>query len=132
MTAKRKILFVCIGNACRSQMAEGWARHYGGDEFQVFSAGSKPAGFVAEGAIEAMREKGIDISQQSSKSVEGFRGQEFDAVVTMGCGDACPWVPAKLRHDWRIEDPYGRDAEFFRKIRDEIGAKVQDLLKGLA
>ncbi len=127
----KKILFVCIGDSCRSQMAEGFARHFGGESVLACSAGSRPAGFVAEGAVRAMREVGIDISKQTSKSVEKFRGQEFDAVVTMGCGDACPWVPAKLRQDWQIPDPIGRDAEFFRKVCDQIQDKVQGLLKAL-
>lgn len=124
----KRILFVCIGNSCRSQMAEGFARHLGGAKVQAFSAGSRPAGFVAQGAIETMCEIGIDISGQPSKSVEDFRGQDFDAVVTMGCGDACPWVPAKQRLDWQIPDPIGKDADFFRKVRELIQAEVRQLL----
>ncbi|KAB2842779.1 arsenate reductase ArsC [bacterium] len=123
-----RILFVCIGNACRSQMAEGLARHLGGAAVEAFSAGSRPAGFVAAGAIEAMKEIGIDISRQASKSVESFRGQDFDAVVTMGCGDACPWVPAKRRLDWKIPDPIGQSPEFFRRVRDQIEGLIRDLL----
>ncbi|HKY62478.1 MAG TPA: arsenate reductase ArsC [bacterium] len=128
---KRKILFVCVGNACRSQMAEGLARSLGGDRVLAYSAGSRPAGFVARGAIEAMAEIGIDIAGQDSKSVEEFRGQDFDAVVTMGCGDACPWVPAKRRLDWQIPDPIGQSPEFFRKVRDQIEAEVRALLETL-
>jgi len=124
----QKILFVCIGNACRSQMAEGLARHLSGASVAAFSAGSRPAGFVANGAIETMKEIGIDISKQASKSVEAFRGQDFDVVVTMGCGDACPWVPAKRRLDWKIPDPIGQSPEFFRKVRGQIEALVRDLL----
>ncbi|MDL1871501.1 arsenate reductase ArsC [Deltaproteobacteria bacterium PRO3] len=124
----QKILFVCIGNACRSQMAEGLARHLSGASVAAFSAGSRPAGFVANGAIETMKEIGIDISKQASKSVEAFRGQDFDVVVTMGCGDACPWVPAKRRLDWKIPDPIGQPPEFFRKVRGQIEALVRDLL----
>lgn len=128
----KKILFVCIGNACRSQIAEGFARHLGGDKVQAFSAGSRPAGFVAEDAVETMREIGIDISQQASKSVESFRDWDFDVVVTMSCGDACPWVPAKLRQDWQIPDPIGQDAHFFRKVRAMIEERVKALLGNLA
>jgi len=124
----QRILFVCIGNACRSQMAEGFARHLGGEAVEACGAGSRPAGFVAAGAIEAMKEIGIDISQQTSKSVEAFRGQDFDVVVTMGCGDACPWVPAKRRLDWKIPDPIGQSPEFFRKVRGQIEGLVRDLL----
>ncbi|MFO1463338.1 MAG: arsenate reductase ArsC [bacterium] len=127
----KKILFVCIGNSCRSQMAEGFARHLGGDSLLVFSAGSRPAGFVADGAVRAMQEVGIDISKQASKSVEEFRGQEFDAVVTMGCGDACPWLPAKRRYDWKIPDPIGQSEDFFRKVRGQIEAEVRALLADL-
>ncbi|MCC6273377.1 MAG: arsenate reductase ArsC [Deltaproteobacteria bacterium] len=124
----QSILFVCIGNACRSQMAEGLARHLGGGAVEAFSAGSRPAGFVAAGAIEVMKEIGVDISGQASKSVEAFRGQDFDVVVTMGCGDACPWVPAKRRLDWKIPDPIGQSPEFFRKVRGQIEGLVRDLL----
>ncbi len=127
-TPPLKLLFVCIGNACRSQMAEGLARHLGGAAVKACSAGSRPAGFVAAEAIEAMKEIGIDISKQASKSVEAFRGREFDVVVTMGCGDACPWVPAKRRLDWKIPDPIGQSPEFFRKVRGQIEGLVRDLL----
>lgn len=128
LSPPQKILFVCIGNACRSQMAEGLARHLSRASVAAFSAGSRPAGFVANGAIETMKEIGIDISKQASKSVEAFRGQDFDVVVTMGCGDACPWVPAKRRLDWKIPDPIGQSPEFFRKVRGQIEGLVRDLL----
>lgn len=125
-----KLLFVCIGNSCRSQISEGFARHLGAGLVEAFSAGSRPAGFVAPGAIETMREKGIDISQNASKSVEDFRGMSFDYVITMGCGDACPWVPAKHRLDWQIPDPIGKSPEFFREVRDLIESKIKSLLDG--
>lgn len=131
-TPPLRVLFVCVGNACRSQMAEGFARHLGCESVEAFSAGSRPAGFVADGAIRTMREIGIDISGQASKSVEEFRDRDFDVVVTMGCGDACPWVPAKLRLDWQIPDPIGKDATFFRMVRDRIEALVKDLLENRA
>ena len=110
-------------------MAEGFARHLSADRVLAYSAGSRPAGFVAKGAIEVMKEKGIDISGHSSKSVEDFRDQSFDAVVTMGCGDACPWVPAQRRFDWKIPDPIGQSPQFFRQVRDQIEAQVRELLE---
>lgn len=124
----KSILFVCIGNACRSQMAEGFARHLGLPGLVVYSAGSHPAGFVAPGAIEVMKEKGIDISRHYSKGIGEIPLIEFDILVTMGCGDSCPVVNAKQRIDWQIPDPIGRSSEFFRQVRDEIEAKVRTLL----
>jgi arsenate reductase (thioredoxin) len=125
----KSILFVCIGNACRSQMAEGFARHYGGDKILTFSAGSRPAGFVAPLAIEVMKEKGIDISQHYSKGIEELPRQSFDYVITMGCGDECPWVKGAHRLDWQIADPIGKPIKFFRQVRDEIEEKVKALIR---
>lgn len=125
----KKLLFVCVGNACRSQMAEGFARHFGKGKVEAYSAGSRPAGFIAPEAVQTMKERGIDISGQTSKSMEEFRGREFDVVITMGCGDACPWMPAKLRLDWQIPDPIGKDADFFRMVRDRIESLVNGLLE---
>ena len=125
----KSILFVCVGNACRSQMSEGFARAHGPKDLVVYSAGSHPAGFVAQEAIEGMREKGINISKHYSKGVEEIPLKEFDVVVTMGCGDYCPSVKARKRIDWQIPDPIGRGSEFFRQVRDEIEKKVRDLLK---
>jgi len=110
-------------------MAEGFARHLGGKDIQAFSAGSRPAGFVADGAVQTMQEIGIDISDQASKSVETFRNQDFDAVVTMGCGDACPWVPARSRIDWQIPDPIGHSQAFFREVRETLKSKVAELIE---
>lgn len=124
----KSLLFVCVGNACRSQMAEGFARHYGPEDLVVYSAGSAPAGFVAREAIEGMKEKGIDISRHSSKGLLDLPLEEFDVVVTMGCGEVCPPVKAKERIKWEIPDPIGRNRAFFRRVRDEIERKVQDLL----
>lgn len=124
----RSILFVCVGNACRSQMAEGFARHLGSDQFRVFSAGSRPAGFVAPQAVAAMREKGIDLSGHYSKSVQDLGEKFYDVVVTMGCGDECPWVPAGRRFDWPIADPIGQSDQVFARVRDEIEKKVRGLL----
>src|SRR5262245_59271585 len=95
------LLFVCVGNACRSQMSEGFARAYGPKDLIVYSAGSAPAGFVAREAIEGMKEKGIDISRHYSKGVSDLPMIEFDVVVTMGCGDSCPHVKAKRKIDWK-------------------------------
>lgn len=128
---KKKILFVCIGNACRSQMAEGFARTFGGEKIQVFSAGSRPAGFVAPQAVSVMKKKGIDISGQHSKSIDSLSEKSFDVVVTMGCGDDCPWIPAKRRVDWSIPDPIGKSDEFFLKVRNEIEIKIRELLKSI-
>lgn len=126
----KSVLFVCVGNACRSQMAEGFARHLGPPELAVYSAGSRPAGFVAPQAVEAMKEKGISLAGQFSKGV-GEVPLEFDVVVTMGCGDSCPTVKAKRKMDWDIPDPIGGPPQFFRKVRDEIEAKVRVLLLSL-
>lgn len=125
----KSIVFVCVGNACRSQMAEGFARAYGPKDLVVFSAGSRPAGFVADEAVEGMQEKGIDISRHESKGISKLPLMEFDYVVTMGCGDACALVPAKHRLDWNIPDPIGRGIEYFRQVRDDLEKKVRELLQ---
>lgn len=125
-----RLLFVCVENANRSQMAEGFARFHGGHRVEALSAGSRPAGHVNPRAIEAMAELGIDISHQASRSLDDISG-EFDAVVTMGCGDACPWVPAKRREDWALRDPAGLSDEAYRAIRDDIRKRVQALLASL-
>ena len=117
---KPKILFVCIGNACRSQMAEGFAKSLAGAKIEVFSAGSRPAGFVAPQAVQTMQERGIDISRQNSKGLSQIPQEKYDAIVTMGCGDACPHLAARKRFDWNIQDPMGRDDRTFQEIRDEI------------
>jgi protein-tyrosine-phosphatase len=125
----KSILFVCVGNACRSQMSEGFARAHGPKDLVVYSAGSAPAGFVAREAVEGMKEKGIDISRQYSKGLSEIPAIEFDAVVTMGCGDVCPYVKAKRNIDWKIPDPIGRGIEFFRSVRDDLEVKILDLLR---
>ena len=125
-----RLLFVCVENANRSQMAEGFARFHGGHRVEALSAGSRPAGRINPRAIEAMAELGIDISTQACRSLDDITG-EFDAVVTMGCGDACPWVPAKRREDWALRDPAGLSDEAFRAIRDDIRKRVQALLASL-
>jgi glutathione/glutaredoxin type arsenate reductase len=125
---KSKVLFVCVENSCRSQMAEGFAKKHGGDKIEAFSAGSKPAGIVNPDAIKVMKEIGIDISDQTSKGFELLPYNKFDYIVTMGCQDTCPYFPAQKKVEWQIEDPKGKGLEVFRKVRDEIGKKVKELL----
>ncbi len=130
--SKPKVLFVCIGNACRSQMAEGFARAKYGDRYEILSAGSRPAGFVAPLSIDVMREKSIDISSHTSKSTKQVPLEKYEAVVTMGCGDdACPHLPAKYRMDWQIEDPFGKPVIAFREARDRIEREVDELFSHL-
>ena len=128
---KRKVLFVCIENSNRSQMAEGFAK-MGGDGIDAYSAGSKPSGKINAKAVAAMKEIGYDLTRHHSKSLEQVRQfAPFDAVVTMGCGDACPWMPAKKFIDWEIPDPKEMDETNFRVVRDLIKNKVTGLLASL-
>ncbi|MFC1571440.1 arsenate reductase ArsC [Candidatus Margulisiibacteriota bacterium] len=129
--AKNKLLFVCVANAARSQMAEGFARVIGGDKIEVLSAGSKPAGFVSTKANKVMQEIGIDLSRHYSKGFDDLPTKEFDYVITMGCKDTCPFYPAKETIDWEIADPKDQDIDFYRKIRDLIEVKVKLLLEGV-
>lgn len=129
---KKKLLFVCVENSNRSQMSQAFAKILGGENVEAYSAGSKPSGIVNPKAIAAMKELGYDLSVHDSKSlqeVEPFA--PFDAVVTMGCGDACPWIPAKQFIDWQIPDPKHMEPEEFNKVRDFIKSKIQDLLNTL-
>ena len=121
----KRYLFVCVENSCRSQMAEAFARMRGA---AAMSAGSAPSGKVDPKAVAAMAELGYDLTAHRSKSTSVVEGLEFEAVVTMGCGDACPSVPAKRRLDWDIPDPKGMDEERFREVRDLIRKKVDELL----
>lgn len=123
-----KGLFVCIENSCRSQMAEGFARKLGGQVLEVWSAGSKPSGKINETAIAVMKEKGIDLARQSSKGLTDLPQATWDYVITMGCGDACPHLPAKKRLDWVFPDPKNLPLEEFREVRDAIEDKVRDLI----
>lgn len=126
---KKKLLFVCVENSNRSQMSQAFASILGGENIEAYSAGSRPSGIVNPKAIAAMKELGYDLSTHDSKSlqeVEGFA--PFDAVVTMGCGDACPWMPAKRFIDWQIPDPKHMEPEAFNKVRDFIKEKVAGLL----
>jgi protein-tyrosine-phosphatase len=125
-----RLLFVCVENSCRSQMAEAFARMVGGVE--AHSAGSRPSGRVHPRAIASMGELGYDMSAHRSKSAEEVLQDPYDAVVTMGCGDACPSVPAARREDWPIPDPKDLEAAGFRVVRDEIGARVRALIEELS
>jgi len=127
----KNILFVCIENSCRSQMAEGWAHHLGRGRVNAFSAGSRPSGKVNEGAITVMKERGIELSDQASKGFDALPDLTWDYVITMGGGDECPFVPARTRIDWDIPDPKGKPIEFFRHVRDEIERRVKQLLDSL-
>ena len=129
---KKRIIFVCVENSNRSQMAEAFAHIHGGDGIDAYSAGSRPSGRVNPKAIEAMKELGYDLAKHESKGLDGFNGQPFDAAVTMGCGDECPLVLTKRRVDWQIPDPKNLPPEEFRKIRDLIEMKVVELLKELS
>ncbi len=129
---KKKILFVCIENSNRSQMSQAFAKMLGGKKVEAYSAGSKPSGIVNPKAIAAMKELGYDLSKHDSKSLDEVKEfAPFDAVVTMGCGDACPWMPAKKFIDWQIPDPKNMAREQFNEVRDMIGKKVKELLKGI-
>lgn len=109
-------------------MAEGFARFYGKGRIAAYSAGSRPSGKVNEMALQVMKEAGIDISLQASKGFDDLPYKEFDIVVTMGCGDECPFVPASRRIDWQIRDPKGKPVEFFREVRNEIKERVLELI----
>lgn len=119
------IIFVCVENSNRSQMAEAFAHIHG---LQAVSAGSKPSGVINPKAIKSMLEVGYDLTKHKSKGLEEFKNQEFDIVVTMGCGDECPFLKAKLRLNWNIPDPKEMSEEEFRGIRDLIDLKVKELI----
>ena len=130
-TGKPSVLFVCVHNAGRSQMAAGWLRHVAGDTVEVRSAGSEPATQINPVAVEAMREVGIDITDQSPKKLEWETAESSDVIITMGCGDACPIFPGKRYLDWALEDPAGKGVESVRPIRDEIENRIRGLLTEL-
>jgi len=131
MNPKPVLLFVCVRNSNRSQMAEAFARIHGGDRIEAHSAGSHPSGLVNPRAIQFMKEAGYDLSAHASKSIEQFQGQEIDMAVTMGCGDACPLVRAHRRQEWQIPDPQDLPDDQFRAVRELIQRKVKELLAGL-
>lgn len=126
-----RLLFVCVENSNRSQMAEAFARLHGAERVEAWSAGSRPSGRVNPKAIEAMRERGVDLAEQRSKSLEDLPEGTFDAVVTMGCGEACPAVRARVREDWSIPDPREMSPDDFRAVRDRIEREVLALLARL-
>ncbi|MBB5826116.1 arsenate reductase ArsC [Micromonospora carbonacea] len=132
MTDKPSVLFVCVHNAGRSQMAAGWLRHLAGDAVEVRSAGSAPADTVNPAAVEAMAEVGIDITDQRPKLLEYATAESSDVIVSMGCGDACPVFPGKRYEDWKLDDPAGQGVEAVRPIRDEIRSRVAALLRELS
>ena len=127
-TEKPSILFVCVHNAGRSQMAAGYLRALGGDRVEVRSAGSEPKDQINPVAVEAMAEEGIDITGNTPKILTVDAVKESDVVITMGCGDACPIFPGKRYEDWELDDPAGQGIEAVRPIRDEIRRRIEELM----
>jgi len=129
---KKKLLFVCVENSNRSQMSQAFATIHGAGNVEAYSAGSKPSGIVNPKAMAAMKELQYDLSTHDSKSLQEVEQYApFDAVITMGCGDACPWMPAKRFVDWQIPDPKYMEPTQFNEVRDFISFKVKELLLGL-
>jgi arsenate reductase len=131
MTSKPIVLFVCVHNAGRSQMAAGYLKHLAGDRIEILSAGSTPADSINPVAIQAMWEKGIDISGEQPKILTDETVQSADVVITMGCGDTCKFYPGKRYEDWVLDDPAGQGVEFVRPIRDAIRIQVEELITEL-
>jgi len=131
MSEKKTIMFVCVHNAGRSQMAAGFMRELGGDRVEVLSAGSAPKDSINPIAVLAMNEIGIDISRNTPKILTNEAVKDSDVVITMGCGDTCPFYPGKRYEDWVLDDPAGEDIAVVRVIRDEIKKRVEALLKDL-
>src|SRR3954447_26058484 len=127
-----EVLFVCVHNAGRSQMAAGLLERKAGDGVRILSAGSEPADQLNPAVVEAMEEVGIDISAERPKKLEDEMVRESDVVITMGCGDACPIYPGKRYEDWELEDPAGKDLDTVRGIRDEIANRIEALIADLA
>ena len=127
----KKVLFVCIENSNRSQIAEAFARIHGGYRIEAYSAGSKPSGKINPKAISSMKELDYDLHTHHSKSLDDIPDIQYDAVVTMGCGDACPWIAADLREDWDIPDPRDMNEKDFTKVRYTIEEKVKVLISKL-
>ena len=132
MEERKKILFICVGNSCRSQMAEGFANHYGEGKIEVTSAGTRPAASVNLSAVEVMKERGIDISGHKPKLLTLALLEDADITVSMGCGvkESCP-VPLVDCEDWGLEDPYGQSTDKYREIRDLIEEKVKELIRNI-
>jgi len=131
MVFMKNILFVCVENSCRSQMAEAFLKKATKCDIQGFSSGSKPSGIVNPMAIKVLKEKDIDISNADSKGFDQLSVRDFDYIVTMGCKDVCPFVPGKQKIDWQIPDPKNKDIDFFRTVRDIIEKQVQELINGM-
>ena len=132
MSTRPTVLFVCVHNAGRSQMAAGFLQQLAGDRVEVRSAGSQPADQINPVAVEAMSEVGVDITAEQPKVLTTEAVQESDVVITMGCGDECPYFPGKRYEDWVLEDPAGQGIEAVRPIRDEIKARIEALVAELA
>jgi len=131
MSEKPSVLFVCVHNAGRSQMAAGWLRQLAGDAVEVRSAGSEPAEQINPIAVQVMREVGIDISGNAPRKLDWDTAECSDVLITMGCGDVCPVFPGKHYLDWQLDDPAGQDLDAVRRIRDEIKHRVEQLLAEL-
>jgi len=131
MTSKPSVLFVCVHNAGRSQMAAGWLRHLAADAVEVRSAGSEPADQINPVAVQAMAEVGIDITAEQPKKLDYDTAQRSDVIITMGCGDACPVFPGKRYEDWKLTDPAGQSLEVVRAVRDDIRCRVEQLVAQL-
>uniref|UniRef100_UPI0036DAC2BC arsenate reductase ArsC n=1 Tax=Microbacterium sp. NPDC058062 TaxID=3346320 RepID=UPI0036DAC2BC len=131
MSSKPTVLFVCVHNAGRSQMAAGYLQALAGDRIEVLSAGSEPKDQINPIAVDAMAEEGIDIAGNTPKLLTVDAVQESDVVITMGCGDACPIFPGKRYEDWQLDDPAGQDADTVRRIRNEIRGRVETLISEL-
>lgn len=129
MTTIASVMFVCVHNAGRSQMAQGFLQHLAGDRIEVRSSGTMPGNQVNPSAVEAMAELGIDISKATPKVLTDEDVRASDYVITMGCGDACPFYPGKIYLDWKLQDPAGKGVEDVRPIRDEIKVLIEDLIK---
>lgn len=131
MAEKPSVLFVCVHNAGRSQMAAGYLNHLAGDAIEVRSAGSAPADSVNPIVVEAMREEGVELADQRPKILTSDAVQASDVVITMGCGDACPFFPGKRYLDWQLDDPAGQGLDAVRPIRNEIRRRIEKLITGL-
>ena len=130
--SKPTVLFVCVHNAGRSQMAAGYLRHLAGDRVEVLSAGSEPKDQINSVAVEAMAEEGIDIAGNTPKILSDEQVQASDVVITMGCGDACKFYPGKRYEDWKLDDPAGQGIDAVRVIRDDIRGRIEQLISEIA
>lgn len=124
----KRVVFVCVGNSCRSQMAEAWVRHLSAGEVEAASAGSRPTGCVDPDAAKTMAEKGLSLSGHRSKSLDDLPVRLWDAVIGLGCGESAQGLPARSRREWKVEDPCGGGPETFRAVRDDLEARVRELL----